>query len=231
MEAIVKQCNKCKIEKPITAFYKDERYRYGVMSVCKDCAKLNSNIRYQENREAISEKQKIRRQSGDVLCSKCGERNAVNNSECDPCHNFFRRKPDGCSLKKIDYFTLRDGDKCAYCSDELQHGVKGEVHFDHIVPTPWRNGMGSHHVSNVVMCCRRCNKAKFTASLDVFASRAMDAGYWSPAPYVEFLVGKTTDQLRAMGLVREHRDPVDHPFAVVNDGDDLNEGLFAGLGE
>ena len=50
------------------------------------------------------------------------------------------------------YIVKRDGFKCVYCSESLNW----ETHtIDHIVPA---SAGGTEHPSNLVMCCKDCNR-------------------------------------------------------------------------
>lgn len=65
---------------------------------------------------------------------------------------------------------LRDGLACAWCGEGVEDGAR--LTLDHL--RPYAAG-GSHDAANLVTCCLRCNSARGTRSLPVFA-RAV-AGY------------------------------------------------------
>ena len=53
-----KICSKCKVSKPLPEFYIDKRYRSGLSSQCKECAKLRSKEQY-KNLAPVKKKRKV----------------------------------------------------------------------------------------------------------------------------------------------------------------------------
>ncbi len=51
----MKTCSKCKIEKPLSEFYKDKYKRDGLSCACKMCKDDHSKIVYAQNKEKIAE--------------------------------------------------------------------------------------------------------------------------------------------------------------------------------
>ena len=66
----VKTCTKCDSVKPIDAFHKNKRGKFGVSSVCKICQSAYSRIRYSENRDAILEKNAEWKKANRVVCAQ-----------------------------------------------------------------------------------------------------------------------------------------------------------------
>lgn len=50
---------------------------------------------------------------------------------------------------------LRDGMACCWCGDSVENGAK--LTLDHL--RPYSKG-GSHHETNLVTCCSRCNSSR-----------------------------------------------------------------------
>ena len=59
----MKTCSKCKIEKPLTEFYKKGNTKDGLHSECKSCIKERSMNYYYHNQEAVIERQKKYREA------------------------------------------------------------------------------------------------------------------------------------------------------------------------
>ena len=49
----MKTCFKCKIEKPLTEYYKHGQMKDGRLNKCKDCTKKDVSIRYSKNPEKL----------------------------------------------------------------------------------------------------------------------------------------------------------------------------------
>lgn len=57
---IIKLCFKCKVELPITEFYRHGRMKDGHLNKCKQCTKRDVSKHYVDNREKISEYERKR---------------------------------------------------------------------------------------------------------------------------------------------------------------------------
>lgn len=59
----------------------------------------------------------------------------------------------------------RDGHACVYCRATAEESG-AHLHFDHLTP---RDAGGADAASNLVLACRRCNRAKSALSLRAWA--------------------------------------------------------------
>jgi len=88
-EIIFKVCVTCKIEKEISSFNKKSSTKDGLQNVCIDCAAASSRKHYQNNKEKVKLKSKIRNAKMLILakkiivsylkagCIDCGEKDPV----------------------------------------------------------------------------------------------------------------------------------------------------------
>lgn len=55
MPILNKTCSKCKLEKPLSEFYKKEGGKFGVMHACKECIKKYRRTFYSNHREHVNQ--------------------------------------------------------------------------------------------------------------------------------------------------------------------------------
>lgn len=174
-EAAVKTCNRCKIEKQASEFYKSNVFRDGLTYCCKECSKaLNSASRAKamqtpEGRERLKASgqrwQKKKRANDPQWVEKRREytRKHYREHKEEYCHNVRSRTLrlrgiEGThSLEAWRQLKSLFGNKCLCC------GAEGKVTKDHI--TPVSRG-GSDDIRNIQPLCMLCNKSKFTRDRD-----------------------------------------------------------------
>ena len=118
----MKTCTKCGIEKPVSAFNKDQRYKDGLLSWCKDCRREHARNR-RETFEQERDKACVAKR-----CSTCGK--------TKPASEFTKRRgsKDGLQSWCKKCRTKKDAERsakktadgiCVYCSEEkLEHSIK-----------------------------------------------------------------------------------------------------------
>ena len=157
-------CTSCKIEYPATSeyFHKQSSGKYGLRSICKDCANSAMSKYYNENRErylvnfhlwAINNRDKrrsIRRRE------RAKEAGVLNDNWTD------------------EQLIAAYGTDCYICNDPIdfdapKKGPGSEKSYwpDHL--TPYSRG-GDNVIANVRPCHRRCNESKGKKTYEEFLS-------------------------------------------------------------
>ena len=77
---------------------------------------------------------------------------------------------------------IRDGLACAYCGSGIEDGTK--LTLDHLVAHS--NG-GSHHETNLVTCCHKCNSSRGNRDWRAFAATV--AAYLNHGVTAEMIIG------------------------------------------
>ena len=127
-----KICSKCGESKPISKFNRDRSRKDGFASRCKACKKEDARDYYERNREAVIERERVRR------ASKSDEEK----------RDAQYRRIYGISLAEYDVMLEAQNGVCAICSTDTPGG-KGRFVVDHC----HTNG----HVRKLL--CNRCNLA------------------------------------------------------------------------
>lgn len=71
----MKRCGKCHIEQDLCFFGKDSKRKDGLKTICKDCRKIESKKRYDENKEYFIQYNQLTKESRNVSKKKWSELN------------------------------------------------------------------------------------------------------------------------------------------------------------
>ena len=175
-----KVCTVCKVEKPVTDFYK--RGNGGFFNYCKDCANSSARRYYLSNWRAIHDKKieydKAHRSEISAYNKqyymnhfeevKQRTKDWVNNNPEKSRESgvFYaqrarsRKRGTKASFTRIDWKCCKVyfGHRCAYCGKEIKKATQ-----DHVIPV---EKDGDYTVTNVVPACMSCNSSKGNKSFD-----------------------------------------------------------------
>lgn len=127
-----KICNKCKLEKPISEFYKRNGRPLGLMSRCKKCENLCHFDYVQKNREKVYKKKKEWNKNNPNKVKKWDFEKGIK----------YRY---GLSIDKYNEMLNDQNNKCAICNENFTH--KNKPCIDH-----------NHEDLKVrALLCRKCN--------------------------------------------------------------------------
>lgn len=178
-----KNCNKCKIDKPINEFNKENNGLYGVRGNCKSCDKIRTKKYNDANREIIQKKS--RNKYANLLPeekhnyiqkkSKQNTRRFKTNPEALERKRAYDKSDKGIFIRYKNDATRRNRNyefnltfeqfselinkECQYCPTTPSRGV------DRI-----NNSLG-YIISNCAPCCSKCNVMKMNKSLEEFYSQ------------------------------------------------------------
>lgn len=167
----MKLCTKCKLEKSIEDFYKDNRKKDGLRSWCKECqlednrsreSKYNEarrKYREEHKEECRENKRKYYKENKDkILISNSKWRQTLNGKWLSYKESAKKRKLDWKLTKKeFKSFWNRD---CFYCNSFIE-GI-GIDRKD--------NSLG-YEIENCVPCCSICNTMKMDLTIDDFTNQ------------------------------------------------------------
>lgn len=91
----MKKCNKCEIEKDICFYGKDSKTKDGLKTICKECRKIESKKRYNENKEYFIQYNILTKESRNISKKKWSESNkdkVINSSKKYLLNNPEKRK-------------------------------------------------------------------------------------------------------------------------------------------
>ena len=172
----MKICRKCKIEKTIIEFYKNENHSDKLNSYCKDCSKKNTKKWKLENidkamesnhRHSITEKGFVNRSISYLFCpSTIKDRGYIPESSKE-------------EIKKHFYeYIEKHGRNCFYClqpwtylKSRVKAGNKKNFKMVNSYPKNFSldrlDNSKTYSVDNIVFCCVECNlkKNKITINL------------------------------------------------------------------
>ena len=174
-EIILKRCSKCRIEKPLDLFAKDNSNKTGgLRNQCKQCDKeyrdthkreqAEYNARYrQEHRQELSEYHTeysviYYRENKGKRTKQHNEWRLQNRDKTrvqDSHRRGLENDAEGTHTAQelADLWIEQDG-KCAYCECDLTETKK---HIDHILPLVQG---GSNWIINLAWACQTCNLSK-----------------------------------------------------------------------
>ena len=176
----LKQCSSCPRILPATAefFHRQHANKDNLCSLCKKC-KSESDRKYRtENHEAIlAGKKRYRQERAEALSTKQRAYYLEHQVERLSYKQNYNQTENGIIAKRADahnrrarrkkapgkhttaqlreQFQSQEG-KCYYCQCKLQH-ARDSWHADHVVPL---SRGGSNDISNIVITCPPCNRAK-----------------------------------------------------------------------
>ena len=160
MELNFKICTKCDTEKPLSEYHKQKGQRFGVRNICKQCRKVETRKRYEENKDKISEQ-----------CKKYYSKNKDNirkylknyrEANLD-AHNSRTAKYRADKLKRTpkwldeEEFFIKEAYELAKLRERCT-GIKW--HVDHEIPLRGKNVSGLHVPQNIKVIPAKQNLEK-----------------------------------------------------------------------
>lgn len=152
-----KACNRCKKEKPFSAFSKNSSLRDGYCADCKDCAKERAKNRYKKSGE------KLRQQMANQRLNNYDHRIAIERASRERRKEFQRRRKNARQqirnrlLTTADTIILDKELKKLYSSNCQFCNSTENLSIDHIIPL---SRGGNHTYGNLMTLCTRCNSSK-----------------------------------------------------------------------
>ena len=138
-------CTSCRSWKPATAefFQPQKGCRMGLRPTCRDCMRSRSRAYAEQNSSAAV-----------ARATEWNRRNRDRHRQILRAVKINRRKAPG-SIKATDIAAAleRQGTVCFYCSQS----VSDRYEVDHFIAL---SKGGSNSAENIVIACRRCNRAK-----------------------------------------------------------------------
>ena len=172
----MKQCSKCKEEKPFDCFNKDKHKNDGLATYCKVCLKAAKALYYQKNKDkvlkTVTDYQKTEAGKSVAAYAQRRYRNttkgkeaikAYTSSEKGLLKNRLQEQKRRARLKEngAEHFTYDDlrmfwlsqnilDDRCYYC---LKAQPNGPEHLDHYIPIAKGGGHFKHNLRPSCTCC------------------------------------------------------------------------------
>ena len=168
-----KTCSKCKVEKLISEFYKNQRNKEGRDYSCKDCVRENRRIHYRNNLEKERQRHRLYRESNRKEINERGRLYREKNREKvrESLRKFRKNNPEKVRLnerkrramkrKVEENYTLEMeafvhtffGGKCYNCgtTESLTHDHHKALSRGHALEP-----------GNAVLLCKPCNSSKGT---------------------------------------------------------------------
>lgn len=183
-----KQCSKCKEIKPFAEYFKMTGRKHNLDSQCKLCRKAvprdnaeyhrtyNANL-YANNKDEMLAKKRVAYHKDSSIVKRYQETNKDNiarrqriynktaTGRANACNRSIRRRQSINKIKipKEDLLRLiKNSTNCYWCNCSLTN-VAYEI--DHYIPLALG---GLHHISNLVIACRFCNRSKGAKHPDNF---------------------------------------------------------------
>ncbi len=177
----MKICNKCRLGKDTSDFYKKISSASGFSSFCKECSnnqikkkrlanseqyKETARRSYKKNREKRVASQKTYNINNPEIRKKCRRNWVVKNPEASKRYNHERRvrklNSEGKFCKKdLDFIFTSQKGRCISCPKSLKKGYD----IDHIIPLSKGGGNDKY---NIQLLCSACNKSKHAKDPIVF---------------------------------------------------------------
>lgn len=179
----MKTCGSCKVEQPLTEFYKDCTKLDGLRTTCKTCKKACDKTYAKCNAETISEKRKERYlKRYDIERSQQAEY-ARNNRDVFNKHarsyrknnrgkvNAATRARQAAKLNATPLWADLEQIKRVYIAcAKISERTGVEHHVDHIIPLQGKNVCGLHVEKNLAIISAKANLEKS----NTFAPWAID---------------------------------------------------------
>lgn len=143
----MKECSRCRKQKPLSEFSMDRSKQDGLMIYCKECNRAANKKSYEKHRKKRLEKMRRRRAENPLI------------RRVDKINGRARKRglPGRISVK--DYVSILEeyGQRCLKC------GSENNIVLDHIVPL---GEGGSNTVDNLQPLCYQCNHEKGVEIVD-----------------------------------------------------------------
>jgi len=173
-----KKCCVCKLELPLSDFYKCKSHKDGLGSDCKKCNRARQRKWYNENRKKANayrkkhyrdniEKYKEYSKNWSIKHKdKCGEAHkrwkanhpervkAVRTRYENRRRAWERNTESRATTEQINQLIKDSDNICFWCDREIPNG---KMHLDHIYPL---SRGGKDEINNLVVSCEYCNKRK-----------------------------------------------------------------------
>ena len=164
----MKECSKCKQQKPKAEFYKRTKAVDGLQSYCKECKKTLRKEYYKEI-ECTEDSTEIRRERQRTDHYKDVQRLyksshgylQVKASKTKRRKSIINNNDNTITAAALENLKVVQDSKCYYCGVQLL--FDSTTHLDHY--TPVSKG-GIHSITNVVWSCATCNCQKHDKILD-----------------------------------------------------------------
>ena len=170
----MKTCTKCGESKPLTEYYKHNQRKDGLFGFCKSCYKIKRDSSMDKDKRRAYEREYWSRPENKARRAKQVKNSMLKNKErheavraiylkTDAGLNTQRKscqvnrcKKQGAYVEHVDPLELYNEQSglCYICFNEFSFK---NMEMDHVIPL---SKGGKHQLSNVKMCCARCNKSK-----------------------------------------------------------------------
>lgn len=164
-----KLCSKCKENKSLDCFHKDNRRKDGLQPYCKSCRKIAQQKHYIENKDTFNKKQAMRRSENREQINKYFRkryqlhkveeslRKKIYHSQNPEIgKNASARRRAKTYSNGIYLVTLKEL-KALYKSNCFYCGSNEKIEVDHVIPI---SRGGRHSIGNLVSACLTCNRSK-----------------------------------------------------------------------
>ena len=165
----MKQCSKCKEQKPLTEYHRDKNTKDGYVQRCKSCVQIKTQQWLKANRERNTVKCRARYKANPepykAQATKWAKDNPEWKAKTDRAYQLnnphvYRATKQRRKIRKAqngEYkITAKEWQKL-YSSPCLYCGSKTNIQADHVIPIA-RGGI--HGISNLVPACQSCNASK-----------------------------------------------------------------------
>jgi hypothetical protein len=172
----MKICRKCKIEKPIIEFYKDETHLDKLNSYCKDCTKKNAKKWKLENMDKAMESNHIHSNTEKGFVNR-----GISHLFCPSSIKDRGYIPESSKeeIKKHFYeYIEKHGRNCFYClqpwtylKSRVKVGNKKNFKMVNSYPKNFSldrlDNSKTYSVDNIIFCCVECNLKKNKITIDL----------------------------------------------------------------
>lgn len=164
----MKYCTACESELNESEFYSDKRLLSGLSSACKSCLKKRAKKSRLKRRKQIREymvKWHAKNKASNSITHKKWLSANFSRCKAHQCNAIAKRRFKVLPIPTNDLITLFNSanGKCGYCgTGDYSLG------FDHRIPM---YSGGEHSISNLIVCCDRCNKTKGKLSEERFKEK------------------------------------------------------------
>lgn len=157
----MKICRKCKEEKPIFEYHKDKTKKYGVTTICKPCARIETRKYYKANTQHILEHQ--RRYSKFYIPKHTKDIDSRLKELCTKAKGRTNKEFNLVPQNLIDLWAKQDG-KCAYTGLPLVPTANqfNTVSLDRV------DSSKGYIVGNIQLLCTAINRMKLDYDEKVF---------------------------------------------------------------